>query len=190
MTTPHKKSERLKGTQRLHFAAMAITQVHQLLHSRRHHRRSPWLARSPVGSPGGDMQRAGALINVEQINKAERRERRRTNSRGVIPGDATIPNERPWRSPARWSLTTWRVKFVVGHLLQSRNRLPTSTADEGVLMITVGCPDHLAHFCADLPRTIGPGQRKGPVAGRSSSPGTTDRISARCNTLFVPVHHR
>ncbi len=171
-----------KGTQRLSrlFAAMAIAGFAS--YSMAADTIKIALA-GPVTGPVaqyGDMQRAGALMAIEQINKAGGVNGAQLE--GVIYDDACDPKQ---AVAVANKVVNDGVKFVVGHVCSSSTQPATDIyEDEGVLMITpVGHRpgNHLARLQADLPHDR-PGQHAGPGGGKFTPNATRTRPSRYCTT--------
>lgn len=155
-----------KGTQRLSrlFAAMAIAGFAS--YSMAADTIKIALA-GPVTGPVaqyGDMQRAGALMAIEQINKAGGVNGAQLE--GVIYDDACDPKQ---AVAVANKVVNDGVKFVVGHVCSSSTQPATDIyEDEGVLMITPSAtaPEITSRGYKLIFRTIGLDNMQGPVAGK------------------------
>ena len=155
-----------KGTQRLSrlFAAMAIAGFAS--YSMAADTIKIALA-GPVTGPVaqyGDMQRAGALMAIEQINKAGGVNGAQLE--GVIYDDACDPKQ---AVAVANKVVNDGVKFVVGHVCSSSTQPATDIyEDEGVLMITPSAtaPEITSRGYKLIFRTIGLDNMRGPVAGK------------------------
>ncbi len=155
-----------KGTQRLSrlFAAMAIAGFAS--YSMAADTIKIALA-GPVTGPVaqyGDMQRAGALMAIEQINKAGGVNGAQLE--GVIYDDACDPKQ---AVAVANKVVNDGVKFVVDHVCSSSTQPATDIyEDEGVLMITPSAtaPEITSRGYKLIFRTIGLDNMQGPVAGK------------------------
>nr|AAR19309.1 putative branched-chain amino acid-binding protein [symbiont bacterium of Paederus fuscipes] len=112
----------------------------------------------------GDMQRAGALMAIEQINEAGGVNGAQLE--GVVYDDACDPKQAV--SVAN-KVVNDDIRFVVGHVCSSSTQPATDIyEDEGVLMITPSAtaPEITARGYKLIFRTIGLDNIQGPVAGK------------------------
>ncbi|MCP5162721.1 MAG: branched-chain amino acid ABC transporter substrate-binding protein [Hahellaceae bacterium] len=111
----------------------------------------------------GDMQNIGALMAIEQINKAGGVKGMKLE--GVVYDDSCDPKQ---AVQVANKVVNDGIKFVVGHLCSSSTQ-PASDIyeDEGVLMITAAStsPDITARGHKMIFRTIGLDSHQGPTAG-------------------------
>ena len=112
----------------------------------------------------GDMQRAGALMAIEQINSAGGVNGAKLE--GVVYDDACDPKQ---AVAVANKVVNDGIKFVVGHVCSSSTQPATDIyEDEGVLMVTPSAtaPEITARGYKLIFRTIGLDSMQGPAAGK------------------------